>query len=217
MSHELRTPLNSIIGFSEVLFDQAFGHLNEKQKKYVNDVLSSGRHLLSLINDILDISKIETGKIELELSTFSLKDLLEESLTLIREKAMRQDIKLSTDIAEEVGEIKTDERKIKQIIYNLLSNAVKFTHEGSIGIRAHRTKKHIEVAVWDTGIGIIKKDQKRIFEEFVQIEKPYTKKYEGTGLGLSLSKKLVEMCGGKIWVDSEGLGKGSTFKFTVPY
>jgi PAS domain S-box-containing protein len=217
MSHELRTPLNSIIGFSEVLFDQSFGPLNDKQKDYVNDVIESGKHLLSLINDILDLSKIEAGKMELSLHVFSLKELLEGSLILIKEKAIKHNISLLTEIGDEVGPIKADERKIKQIIFNLLSNASKFTPDGGkVGIRAKRLGEMMEVSVWDTGVGINKSDQSKLFEEFQQIENPYTNKVEGTGLGLALVKKYVLLHGGKIWVESEGKDQGTTFTFTVP-
>jgi PAS domain S-box-containing protein len=217
MSHELRTPLNSIIGFSEVLFDQSFGPLNDKQKDYVNDVIESGKHLLSLINDILDLSKIEAGKMELSLHVFSLKDLLEGSLILIKEKAVKHNIFLSTEIGDDVGPIKADERKIKQIVFNLLSNASKFTPDGGkIGIRAKRAGEMMEVSIWDTGVGINKKDQGKLFEEFQQIENPYTNKVEGTGLGLALVKKFVQLHGGEIRVESEGKDKGTTFTFTVP-
>jgi PAS domain S-box-containing protein len=217
MSHELRTQLNSIIGFSEVLFDQTFGPLNDKQKDYVNDVIESGKHLLSLINDILDLSKIEAGKMELSLHVFSLKELLEGSLILIKEKALKHNIGLSTEIAEEVGPIKADERKIKQIIFNLLSNASKFTPDGGkIGLRAKRTGEMMEISVWDTGVGINPKDQSKLFEEFQQIENPYTNKVEGTGLGLALVKKYVLLHGGTIGVESKGKDQGTTFTFTVP-
>jgi PAS domain S-box-containing protein len=217
MSHELRTPLNSIIGFSEVLQDQKFGPLNEKQADYLNDVLTSGRHLLSLINDILDLSKIEAGKMTFSLADFDLKTLLEQSLTLIKEKALKHNIELSVEISEGVGPIKADERKIKQIVFNLLSNAAKFTPDGGkIGIKAVKREGEIEVAVWDTGIGISIEDQEKIFNEFTQIENTFTKKHQGTGLGLVLAKRMVELHGGKIWVESEGAGKGSTFKFTLP-
>jgi len=217
MSHELRTPLNAIIGFSEVLQDETFGNLNEKQKDYLGDVLDSGRHLLSLINDILDLSKIEAGKMELSLSSFSLKDLLEESLILIKEKAFKQSIQLSTDIGDGVKFIKADERKIKQVVFNLLSNAIKFTPDGGkIGIKAKKKDKWVEVAVWDTGIGVSKAEQESIFGEFVQVENVYTKKKKGTGLGLSLTRKILALHKGTIWTESEGKGKGTTVIFRLP-
>lgn len=217
MSHELRTPLNSIIGFSEILQDKFFGPLNEKQKEYLKDILDSGRHLLSLINDILDLSKITAGKMGLSFSSFSLEHLLHESIVLIKERAFKHNIKLSVDISAGVGRMTGDHRKVKQILFNLLSNAVKFTPDGGkIGIRAGRIDNDYEVAVWDTGIGITKEDQEKIFKQFVQLENPYTKKQQGTGLGLALTKKIVELHKGKIWVESEGKDRGSTFKFIIP-
>lgn len=217
MSHELRTPLNSIIGFSEVLFDETFGPLNEKQKSYLNDVLTSGQHLLSLINDILDLSRVESGKMELAIATFSLKQLLEESFVLIKEKALKHNITICSEIPDEVGEISADERKVKQVVYNLLSNAVKFTPDGGkLGVRARKVDDYMEVSVWDTGIGISVEDKGKIFEKFTQLANPYSKKIEGSGLGLALAKSLVEFHAGKIWVESEGKDKGSTFSFTLP-
>lgn len=217
MSHELRTPLNSVIGFSEVLYDEKFGILNEKQKEYVNDVLESGNHLLSLINDILDLSKVEAGKMELSLSGFSLKHLLEESMILIKERALKHNIEISTSIASDVEEMMGDHRKVKQIVFNLLSNAIKFTPDGGkIGIRARKIDGSYEVTVWDTGIGISNEEQENLFKEFVQIQNTYTRQHSGTGLGLALSRKFVELHKGKIWVESEGRGKGSEFKFTLP-
>ncbi len=217
MSHELRTPLNSIIGFSEVLEDETFGPMNEKQKDYASDIVGSGKHLLSLINDILDLSKIEAGKMELLLSNFDLKNLLEESLVLVKEKAMKHGFNISTDIADDVGNVEADQRKIKQIIYNLLSNATKFTPDGGeIGIRASKKDDHFEISVWDSGIGISDEERKKVFEEFTQLENIYSKEQQGTGLGLSLVKNMVELHGGKINVASEGKGKGTTFTFTIP-
>lgn len=217
MSHELRTPLNSIIGFSEVLYDETFGHLNEKQKDYINDVLESGRHLLSLINDVLDLSKIEAGRMELSLSSFSLKHLLEESTILIKERALKHNIEVSIGIGPEVEEMRADHRKVKQIVFNLLSNAVKFTPDGGkIGIRAMRIDASYEVTVWDTGIGIPPEGQAMLFKEFAQLQNTYTKSQPGTGLGLALSRKFVELHKGKIWAESEGRDKGTAFKFILP-
>lgn len=217
MSHELRTPLNAIIGFSEVLHDETFGKLNEKQKDYVSDVLESGNHLLSLINDILDLSKVEAGKMELSFSSFSLKHLLEESLILIREKALKHNIQVSTDIGNDVEEMIGDSRKVKQVVFNLISNAIKFTPDGGkAGIRAKRIDASYEVTVWDTGIGVSQDDQKKLFKEFAQLQNTYTKKESGTGLGLALSKKFIELHKGRIWVESEGRDKGCAFKFILP-
>jgi len=217
MSHELRTPLNAIIGFSEVLYDQKFGPLNETQRDYLNDVLESSKHLLSLINEILDLAKIESGKMELVPSNFSLKELLEHSFVFIKEKAFKHHIELSLGIAEEVGYIRADERKVRQVVFNLISNALKFTPDGGkIGINARIVGFDVEVSVWDTGIGIAPEDQGKLFKEFIQLENPLTKQYKGSGLGLSLARKLMELHGGKIWVESEGKGKGSSFKFILP-
>ncbi|MEO8202978.1 MAG: ATP-binding protein [Betaproteobacteria bacterium] len=216
MSHELRTPLNAIIGFSEVLIERMFGELNEKQADYLNDIHTSGKHLLSLINDILDLSKIEAGRMDLELSTFDVPDALANALTLIRERATRHNIALVLDAAAGLGEITADERKFKQILLNLLSNAVKFTPDsGRVEVRSRRNEGALEVAVIDTGIGIAPDDQAAVFEEFRQVGRHYTNKNEGTGLGLALTKRFVELHGGRLWLESEP-GKGSTFTFTIP-
>jgi signal transduction histidine kinase len=216
MSHELRTPLNAIIGFSEVLGERLFGELNEKQAEYTEDILSSGRHLLSLINEILDLSKVEAGRMELELTTFDLPLAIDNARTFVRERATRHGITVDVKVDERLGEFVGDERKIKQILLNLLSNAVKFTPEGGrIGINARQSNSAVEISVTDTGIGISAEDQARIFEEFRQVGTDYEHKSEGTGLGLTLAKKFVELHGGKIWVESE-VGKGSTFTFSLP-
>jgi signal transduction histidine kinase len=216
VSHELRTPLNAVIGFSEVLLEKLFGELNDKQNEYVDDILTSGRHLLSLINDILDLSKIEAGRMELEVTTFDLPSAIENALLLICERASRHGIKLDRLIDERLGDSTADERKVKQILVNLLSNAVKFTPEGGqIKVDAGLGDRAVIISVTDTGIGIAKEDQEAIFEEFRQVGNNYAQKREGTGLGLTLTKKFVEMHGGKIWVESE-LGKGSKFTFTLP-
>ena len=216
MSHELRTPLNAIIGFSEVLGERMFGELNEKQAEYTDDILSSGRHLLSLINEILDLSKVEAGRMELELATFDLPLAIENARTFVRERATKHGINLDVTIDERLGEFVGDERKIKQILLNLLSNAVKFTPEGGrIGINARQADGAVEISVTDTGIGIAPEDQATIFEEFRQVGGDYAHKKEGTGLGLTLAKKFVELHGGRIWVESE-VGKGSKFTFTLP-
>jgi signal transduction histidine kinase len=216
MSHELRTPLNAIIGFSEVLQERFFGELNEKQAEYTDDILTSGRHLLSLINEILDLSKVEAGRMELELATFDLPLAIDNARTFVRERATRHGITLDVKVDDRLGDFTGDERKIKQILLNLLSNAVKFTPEGGrIGINARQTNGAVEISVIDTGIGIAPEDQPKIFEEFRQVGTDYAHKVEGTGLGLTLAKKFVELHGGKIWVESE-VGKGSTFIFTLP-
>ena len=215
MSHELRTPLNAIIGFSEVLGERMFGDLNPKQAEYLDDILSSGRHLLSLINDILDLSKIEAGRMDLELASFDLPTALANAITLVRERATRHGIALDLSVDERIGDFVGDERKIKQVLLNLLSNAVKFTPEGGrIRLRATPADGSVEISVSDTGIGIAPEDQERIFEEFRQVGTDEARKREGTGLGLTLAKKFVELHGGKIWVRSE-VGKGSTFTFSL--
>jgi signal transduction histidine kinase/putative methionine-R-sulfoxide reductase with GAF domain len=216
MSHELRTPLNAIIGFSEVLLERLFGEINEKQDDYLKDIHSSGKHLLTLINDILDLSKIEAGRMELESSTFDIADAISNATTLVRERAQRHGIVLGQQVDRKLGEITADERKFKQILLNLLSNAVKFTPDnGRIDITARREENDVAVAVHDTGIGIAVEDQAAVFEEFRQVGRDYTSKQEGTGLGLALTKKFVELHGGRIWLESEP-GKGSTFTFTLP-
>jgi signal transduction histidine kinase len=216
MSHELRTPLNAIIGFSEVLQERMFGELNEKQAEYTDDILSSGRHLLSLINEILDLSKVEAGRMELELAAFDLPLAIDNARTFVRERATKRGVNLDVTVDERLGDFVGDERKIKQILLNLLSNAVKFTPEGGrIGIKAKQADGSVEISVSDTGIGIAPEDQAKIFEEFRQVGGDYAKKIEGTGLGLTLAKKFVELHGGRIWVTSE-VGKGSTFSFTLP-
>ncbi len=216
MSHELRTPLNAINGFSEVLLERYFGELNEKQEEYLRDILTSGQHLLSLINDILDLSKIEAGRMELEPSQFDLREALENSLSMIRERSTRHSIDLSPQIDDGIGGVEADERKVKQVVFNLLSNAVKFTPDGGrIELLARHVDGQIEVAVRDTGIGIAPEDQERIFEEFQQVGTASPGKHEGTGLGLALTRRLVELHGGRIWVESE-VGIGSTVFFTLP-
>jgi signal transduction histidine kinase len=216
MSHELRTPLNAIIGFSEVLEARMFGELNAKQLEYVHDIHSSGRHLLSLINDILDLSKIEAGKVALEEAPFHLSTAMEGALTLIRERAARHGIDVKLEVDERLGEIVADERKVRQVLLNLLSNAVKFTPDGGrIDVRATVVDGTVEVSVKDTGIGIAPQDQEAIFEEFRQVGHNAMHKREGTGLGLTLARKFVELHGGRIRVQSE-LGKGSTFTFSLP-
>jgi GAF domain-containing protein/anti-sigma regulatory factor (Ser/Thr protein kinase) len=216
MSHELRTPLNAVLGFSEVLLQRMFGDLNEKQDEYLKDIYSSGQHLLSLINDILDLSKIEAGRMELAPAPFHLPSALDNAVTLVKERASRHGITLQVDVDPELGEIVGDERKVKQVLLNLLSNAVKFTPEGGrISLKAGRRDGAVAIAVTDTGVGIAPEDQGAIFEEFRQVGHDETRKQEGTGLGLTLAKKFVELHGGRIWVQSEP-GRGSTFTFTLP-
>ncbi len=216
MSHELRTPLNAVIGFSEVLLERMFGEVNEKQDEYLQDILSSGKHLLSLINDILDLSKIEAGRMELEALPFDLPAALDNALTLIRERASRNSIGLAVNVDPHIGEVVADERKVKQVLLNLLSNAVKFTPEGgTITMSAALNDGMIEISVADTGIGIAPEDQAAVFEEFRQVGTDYARKREGTGLGLALARRLVELHGGALTLQSAP-GKGSTFTFTIP-
>jgi signal transduction histidine kinase len=215
MSHELRTPLNAIIGFSEVLLERMFGELNERQEEYLSDILSSGQHLLSLINDILDLSKVEAGRMELEVSTFSLRQALENGLTMLRDRASRHGISLVLELDPNLDLIEADERKVKQVVFNLLSNAVKFTPDGGrVEVRARAVDDEVQIAVQDTGIGISPEDLGRVFDEFRQVGQAQAKA-EGTGLGLALAKRFVELHGGGIWVESEP-GLGSTFTFVLP-
>jgi signal transduction histidine kinase len=214
MSHELRTPLNAIIGFSEVLHEQMFGELNERQLAYVNDVLAAGKHLLSLINDVLDLAKIEAGRMELELSEVAIPEVLRSAVSLHSERASREGLALSLTTEPEEITITADERRVRQVVFNLVSNAVKFTPaDGRIDISAHVENGHVEVGISDTGPGIAAEERGMIFEEFEQTAAG--RKAEGTGLGLPLSRKLVELHGGRLWVESE-VGKGSTFRFTIP-
>jgi signal transduction histidine kinase/DNA-binding response OmpR family regulator len=216
MSHELRTPLNAIIGFSEVLTERLFGDLNAKQAEYLEDILASGRHLLSLINDILDLSKVEAGRMELEVGSFSLTEALENGLTMVRERASRHGVALNLDVDPVIGVVEADERKVKQVIFNLLSNAVKFTTDGGqVDVTARVVDAHVHVAVRDTGIGIAAEDQVRIFEEFQQAGSAAGRAPEGTGLGLALARKFVELHGGELWLQSQ-VGVGSTFTFSLP-
>jgi signal transduction histidine kinase len=215
MSHELRTPLNAIIGFSEVLTERMFGELNEKQDEYLKDIYASGTHLLSLINDILDLSKIEAGRMELELTDFDLPTAIDNALTLVRERAGRRGITVHKAVDNRLGPIRADERKLRQVILNLLSNAIKFTPEGGrIEVTATPGAGAVEVSVIDTGVGIAPEDQEAVFEEFRQVGGA-DKKAEGTGLGLALCRKFVELHGGRIWVRSQ-VGAGSTFTFMLP-
>src|SRR5919202_6604634 len=215
MSHELRTPLNAIIGFSEVLVERMFGELNDKQEEYLHDILTSGQHLLSLINDILDLSKVEAGRMELEVGSFSLREALENGLTMLKERAGRHGIVLGLEIDPDLDEIEADERKVKQVVFNLLSNAVKFTPEGGrVDVTAQPVDGAVQIAVRDTGVGIAPEDLEHVFEEFRQTGAGRAQS-EGTGLGLPLAKRFVELHGGRMWVESE-VGVGSTFTFTLP-
>jgi two-component system, NtrC family, sensor kinase len=215
MSHELRTPLNAIIGFSQVLRQRLFGPINEKQEEYLDDILSSGNHLLSLINDVLDLSKVEAGEVELEVASFSLREALERGVVMVREPATKDGVRLSLELAPGIDLVEGDERRLRQVIFNLLANAVKFTPEGGEVVVATASRDHeVLISVTDTGPGIRVEDHERIFEEFQQTDVGVQQR-EGTGLGLALSKRLVELHGGRIWVESEP-GHGSRFVFTLP-
>jgi signal transduction histidine kinase len=214
MSHELRTPLNAIIGFSQVLRDGLFGEVNAKQQEYLEDILTSGHHLLALINDVLDLSKVEAGQVELDLAPFSIEDALERGVSMVREQATKNGVQVTLHANGGLDVVTGDERRVRQVIFNLLSNAVKFTSAGgSVDVTATRANGEVTVSVADTGPGIAPEDLDRIFEEFQQTEAG-ARQHEGTGLGLALSRRFVEMHGGCIWCDSE-LGKG-TFMFTLP-
>lgn len=215
MSHELRTPLNAVIGFSEVLLDRMFGEINERQEEYLRDILSSGRHLLELINDILDLSKVEAGQMVLEPSTFEVSSALEWASALHRERAAAHAITLTIEVADDVGTIEADERQFRQVVLNLVANAVKFTPDGgTVSINAYREGTELSVTVTDTGIGVAPEDRERIFETFQQGRRAAPKE-EGTGLGLTLCRRIVELFGGRMWLESTP-GVGSTFGFSVP-
>jgi signal transduction histidine kinase len=242
MSHELRTPLNHIIGFNELVLDKNYGELNQVQEEFLNDVLQSSRHLLSLINDILDLSKVEAGKMELELKSVILRPTLENSMIMVKEKAHKHRIDLKTEFGDLPEWIQVDERKLKQILYNLLSNAVKFTPEGGkVCLTANRVGtpvfgapvsnemapqlhsqyseldgNYIRFTIMDTGIGLNAENLERIFLPFEQADNSASRKYQGTGLGLYLVKRMVELQGGRIWAESEGEGRGSQFSFILP-
>ncbi|MFN3480573.1 MAG: sensor histidine kinase [Thermodesulfovibrionales bacterium] len=224
MSHELRTPLNAIIGFSEALSEGLYGPLNDKQKEYIKDIERSGIRLLNTINDIIDVSRIEAGAVALDVSEFSLKELIYSSEAIFSEKAKKHNIEMTYSVEEGLNIIKGDQKKLKQVLVNLISNSIKFTPDGGkVNVSARkafntcgeRNSEFIEIVVEDTGIGIDEKDIPKLFQAFQQLESPYQKRYEGTGLGLFLIKRLVEMMGGKIWVQSEK-GKGSKFTFVIP-
>jgi signal transduction histidine kinase len=215
MSHDLRTPLNAIIGFSELLKQKTPGELNEKQEHFVDNILSSSKHLLALIDDILDISKIEAGKIELAIEEISVPSVTDDVLVLIKEKAARHKVILKTEFDPRLEVIEADKTKFKQILFNLLDNAVKFSKEegGAVTIKTKKTDDTAEISVSDTGVGIKEKDMGKLFTKFLQLE--FGRKIGGTGLGLTITKQLVELHGGKIRVESK-YGEGSTFTFSLP-
>ena len=231
MGHELRTPLNHIIGFTELVLDKNFGELNETQAEYLNDVHGSSKHLLALINDIVDLSKVEAGKLEYRPRKIHIKDILTNSLIMIKEKAVKRNITVSKELEDIPVQIYADEINLKQILYNLLSNAVKFTPRGgSIHLAAKRTlngdmqvqnettsaKDYIQISIKDSGIGLKKENLTKIFQPFEQVKNSSSRRFQGTGLGLSLTKSLVEFHGGTLWAESEGEGLGAMFSFTLP-
>ena len=217
MSHELRTPLNAIIGFAEILRDGICGELNDDQKSAVIDIHESGKHLLQMINDILDLSKVEAGRMELQLEEFPITKAMNEVQSIIRDMANKKGLNLQFFIPDDLPDIRADQVKFKQIMYNLVSNAIKFTPQGDITVKAECDDKEFTIEVKDTGIGIDPRDHEVIFDEFSQLDSSQSRQYEGTGLGLSLTKKLVEMHDGRIWMESEGLGLGSKLTFTIPH
>jgi signal transduction histidine kinase/ActR/RegA family two-component response regulator len=215
MSHELRTPLNAVLGFSEVLLEQMFGEINERQEEYLRDIHGSGKHLLELLNEILDLSKVEAGRMELEYSTFDLRALLDGAAAMLRERAALHGIELGIEVADDVGPVYSDELRLKQVLLNLMTNAVKFTGDGgSVVVHAARDGAEIAITVTDTGIGVPEADRERIFESFQQGGRGSTRE-EGTGLGLTLSRRIVGLLGGRMWLDTE-VGRGSTFGFSLP-
>jgi len=217
MSHELRTPLNAIIGFSDVLLEQVFGSLNEHQSQYVTDILDSGQHLLSLVNDILDLAKIESGTMDVERQQVALHELIDRTAHMFRERAVRHGIRLVCDVAPDLETIVADERRLKQLLFNLVGNAVKFTADGGkVSLRARRCEKTVLISVADTGIGIAPDKQEKIFDTFYQVDSTLTKAKQGTGLGLALVRRIAEMHDGRVWVESEP-GHGSEFFLELPH
>ena len=219
MSHELRTPLNGILGISESLHEEVYGPLNPRQHRAILDVEDCGRHLLDLINDILDVAKIEAGKVELELGSLDVEQVCQASHRLIKEAALKKQISVAVVIDRSLGQLVADQRRLKQILVNLLSNAVKFTPQGGkigLDVVGDRVKREVRFTVWDTGIGISPADQTRLFQPFLQLDSGLSRHYEGTGLGLVLVKRLTEMHGGALHIESE-VGKGSRFTVVLPW
>lgn len=215
MNHELRTPITGILGFSRMLIDEIYGSLNQKQKQYVSAIASSGEHLLSLVNDFLDISKIEADKEELFLETFPVEDVCLSSMSIVQERAREEGLELKLDICSTVDFCVADQRRLKQILVNLLSNAIKFTEVGTVTLRVYPNQNMLEFSVVDTGIGINKTDQEKLFQPFQQVNNHLNRKYKGTGLGLALSRKLAQLHGGDLTLTSEE-GKGSCFTVYLP-
>jgi signal transduction histidine kinase len=217
MSHELKTPLISIIGFTQILTGKNSGELTDKQKHFIENIRTSGEFLLSLINDILDLSKIEAGKVDLNIEEISLKSTIEETLTLFYEKSLKRKIIIKKEFEPGLDFVKADKQRVKQVLINLLSNGLKFSKEdgGIITITVKKTDDFVQISVSDTGIGIKPENMGKLFGKFEQLDKGISQKYGGTGLGLAITKQLVELHGGRIWSNSE-FGKGSIFIFTIP-
>jgi signal transduction histidine kinase len=215
MSHELRTPLNSILGFSQLLVEGDGGELTRDQRQDVDIIIQNGQHLLALINDLLDISKLEAGKAQLHRGEVEVESLIDECVENVGSLAKTKKLDLSFNVAENVGRIFADGPKLKQVLLNLLGNAIKFTESGSVRVTAERQGADVRISVRDTGIGVPAEDVERIFESFQQGQSGMSGKYQGTGLGLAICRQLVEMHGGRIWVRSTH-GQGSTFIFTIP-
>jgi len=215
MSHELRTPLNAILGYTELILDNVYGEVPEKAQKTLARVQTNGKHLLGLINDVLDLSKIEAGQFNLSLADYSVKDVVYNVFSAVESLANNKKLALKVELASDLPRAHGDERRLTQVLLNLVGNAIKFTDEGEVAIKASRANGSVTVAVRDTGPGISLADQTKIFEEFQQADSSTTKEKGGTGLGLAIAKRIVEMHGGRLWVESE-LGHGSTFSFTVP-
>jgi signal transduction histidine kinase len=215
MSHELRTPLNAILGYTELILDNIYGETPEKMREVLERLQVNGKHLLGLINDVLDLSKIEAGQLTLSLADYSLEDVVHTVFTAVESLATGKNLALTTDIAPNLPIGHGDERRLAQVLLNLVGNAIKFTDKGEVAIKANTANGSFTVAVYDTGPGVAPSDQGKIFEEFQQADNSATKRKGGTGLGLSIAKRIIEMHGGRIWVESE-IGKGSMFAFTIP-
>ena len=215
MSHELRTPLNAILGYTELILDNIYGETPDKMREVLDRLHANGKHLLGLINDVLDLSKIEAGELTLDLADYSLKEVVQTVFTAVESLATGKKLALTIDVAPNLPRGHGDERRLVQVLLNLVGNAIKFTDKGEVAIKATMSDGSFTVAVRDTGPGIAPSDQDKIFEEFQQADNAATKRKGGTGLGLSIAKRIIGMHGGRIWVESD-VGKGSTFAFTIP-